>query len=533
MRSIVFLWIVVLTVLAVSCVADRFPNLVTRLISSPSKLPSNYEELVKSENDMSKNDQSTTSPNNTPPLADNLNQKFSKSPSESFSYGTLTDIAEQKVGNPTSPSTPVPRGNFLSRQSRLFRKFVFKGFGVHFSKNPLDLKSCAFGVKVPITQNFPAYDSLIFLPRVNALLAVNYPLSFRVSVSISVPLQVLSMLILVMARQLYANSAQAAVGTSAATLKGGNIIWPTMRSSDSVTRVGLTLAYRYTKKLGHHHVIGPNIAYMPAIHMVRRILPLLIVFPALFLGVMIWAYQTFQAYVMESFTRSIQQKKWEEMRRRRYSQSIDDVAEEEEDESLLNTESSVYSGASPSASSHPKGAMSSPVSSSVSRRHKSVLVAEYSPENSHNVGSAAYASSTIAHLVPPEGYTFRPPAKDHGFPTNIVSSSVSTRPMTPIQQSQQTPFGDAYGIIEKWLLSKSPSFAAQAGYYDTNHVLAMGYSLYMELQPFFPFSRLNAWRKSRAMRPKVSPPQPTATHSTANATSSFLNLSDPGLRHKE
>lgn len=346
----------------------------------------------------------------------------------------------------------------LNRPSKLFKKFVFKGLALHFAKNPMDLKSCAFGVKIPITQNFPVYDSLIFLPRVNAMVGVNYPLSYRVALSISVPLQVLSMVLFVMARQMYAKPANAAVGTSNA------IVWPTLRSSDSVTRVGLTLAYRYTKKAGHHSVFGPNIVYMPAIAVIRRLLPFIVIFPALALGMVMWVYQTFQAYVLESFSRNLhkrikqkeqQQQQQQQFGRHRVSETVDDLLDED-DQYIPNTPAKLSSlqrahTPSPMVVDRPRRTNSS----------KSVLVADMAVSESTKMGSAAYASLLTS-------------------PSHYASTTSTTSPSTEVRR-KKTPFGDAYSLLENWLLSKSPSFAAQMGYYDTNHVLAMGYSLYMEM----------------------------------------------------
>lgn len=342
----------------------------------------------------------------------------------------------------------------LNRPSKLFKKFVFKGLALHFAKNPMDLKGCAFGVKIPITQNFPVYDSLIFLPRVNAMVGVNYPLSYRVALSISVPLQVLSMVLFVMARQMYAKPANAAVGTSNA------IVWPTLRSSDSVTRVGLTLAYRYTKKAGHHSVFGPNILYMPAIAVVRRLLPFIVIFPALALGMVMWAYQTFQAYVLESFSRNlhkrIKQKEQQQYGRHRVLETVDDMLDED-DQYIPNTPATLSSlqhaaAPSPMVVDRPRRTNSS----------KSVLVADMAVSESTKMGSAAYASLLTS-------------------PGHYASSTSTTNSPSTESRRKKTPFGDAYSLLENWLLSKSPSFAAQMGYYDTNHVLAMGYSLYMEM----------------------------------------------------
>lgn len=481
MRVAVFLMVAVLASLDIIVRADRFPkigtyhpldicvlsggllifvniSIVSRLVNVPTKFfKGNEDDSTKSFTHANSGDEGSgmtavaaveksTKPGQYDALLD---------------ASSLSNMDTKPVpGSPLNHETPKEtvashngKGK-LSRPSKLFKKFVFKGLALHFAKNPLDLKGCAFGVKIPITQNFPVYDSLIFLPRVNAMVGVNYPLSYRVALSISVPLQVLSMVLFVMARQMYMKPANAAVGTSNA------IVWPTLRSSDSVTRVGLTLAYRYTKKAGHHSVFGPNILYMPAIAVVRRLLPLIVIFPALALGLMMWAYQTFQAYVLESFSRNLHKRLKEKeqqqfsSRHRVHETMVDDMLDED-NQYIPNTPATLSSlqhatHPSPMVVDRPRRTNSS----------KSVLVADMAVSESTKMGSAAYASL----LTSPGHY----------------ASSSSTSPTTDVER-KKTPFGDAYSLIENWLLSKSPSFAAQMGYYDTNRVLAMGYSLYMEM----------------------------------------------------
>lgn len=409
----------------------KFPSLVTRVVGPKTHSPTGVDEFLAKESNG--RNVSTQAASNGTIIAPSLNE-FPASP-----------ITASNLPSPTTELTAEKKRSsqktFLSKNARLFRKFAFKGFGVHFSKSAFDWHGVAFGVKIPITQNFPVYDSLIFLPRVNALVAVNYPFSFRISFSISVPMQVLTFVLLNLLLQgkllslakTSSGSSQSQSGKSPAnalptTLSGGSttgalnvafnaasgnqlastaasqksaVVWPTIRSSDSVTRVGMTVAYRYSKSLGHHSVIGPNVLYLPGLKMIQRLLPLIIVFPALAMGILLWL----MGEIYDHFLRFI-------------------VA------------------AAKSRSPH---------------------------ANLHQMGDQFNQPQSLQ---------------------NQAASSTNSRKR--LVGSTADAFSTVYSAIEQWMLLKSPSFGAQLGYYDTGHVLAMGSSLYLEMQPFFPLQR--QWR---------------------------------------
>jgi hypothetical protein len=86
----------------------------------------------------------------------------------------------------------------IGTRLKVFNKFKFKGFALSFIKSATELKALGFGVKIPITPNFPIYDSMIYLPRVVALVSLNYPFCWKLSFTINVPLQVIMFLSIVL-----------------------------------------------------------------------------------------------------------------------------------------------------------------------------------------------------------------------------------------------------------------------------------------------------------------------------------------------
>lgn len=72
--------------------------------------------------------------------------------------------------------------------SNLFNAFAFKGIGIFFLKSLVNIRAFGFGFKLPITTNFPKYDSIVSLPRIGTGFAVSFPLDLKCSVSASFPL---------------------------------------------------------------------------------------------------------------------------------------------------------------------------------------------------------------------------------------------------------------------------------------------------------------------------------------------------------
>lgn len=71
---------------------------------------------------------------------------------------------------------------------KLFRVFVFKGYGISIIKSTSTWNSFGFGWKVPITPNFPEYDRIVHLPRFSSSFGIFYPFDLKASMAVSFPL---------------------------------------------------------------------------------------------------------------------------------------------------------------------------------------------------------------------------------------------------------------------------------------------------------------------------------------------------------
>lgn len=63
---------------------------------------------------------------------------------------------------------------------------------------------------------------------------------------------------------------------------------------------------------------------------------------------------------------------------------------------------------------------------------------------------------------------------------------------TTNKYSETFPFSSftkAWTSVASWMATKTPGFGSNGGYYNVDHALSLGSSLYFDLQPFFPFQR--------------------------------------------
>jgi hypothetical protein len=233
---------------------------------------------------------------------------------------------------------------FLSNKIKLFSKFKFKGFALTFIKSALDITSCGIGVKVPITPNFPIYDSMIHLPRIVGLVCVNYPYCWKFGATINVPIQVITMLMFLFLefsnsfyqtllklnlvslksnddhsnnhhhhrdskksssknhqevdeelmnsfsdREVTATSSTGALSspTQATTTASTATVKPALKSSESVKRVGITLSYKFTAwgAKGNGFSMGPAFNYVSSLIITNKLLPLMILISVSFFSV--------------------------------------------------------------------------------------------------------------------------------------------------------------------------------------------------------------------------------------------------------
>ena len=72
----------------------------------------------------------------------------------------------------------------------LFRSFSFKGFGCCVSKSFVEWQTVGVGIRLPITANFPVYDSVMHLPRAGIFIGLFFPQCVaRINFSMSIPVQ--------------------------------------------------------------------------------------------------------------------------------------------------------------------------------------------------------------------------------------------------------------------------------------------------------------------------------------------------------
>ena len=87
----------------------------------------------------------------------------------------------------TSPQAYLIRANYSSIQP--LTAYKFKGVGFSFAKSLKSTKSFGLSLKLPITANFPTYDSSRYLPRLGSSFGLNcFPFDYKFSLSMSMPL---------------------------------------------------------------------------------------------------------------------------------------------------------------------------------------------------------------------------------------------------------------------------------------------------------------------------------------------------------
>ena len=150
---------------------------------------------------------------------------------------------------------------------KLFKKFKFKGIGFTFIKSLIQWNTFGFGLRIPITPNFPEYDRILALPRVSSFVGLYYPLDWRASISMSLPLQI-ALLGLV----LFGNNIGIINHKLIERIKN-------IKASDSSKRIGVTLTFRYYRDKGLRVTIGPYMYYLPGMHVMDRVLPFVFTIP--------------------------------------------------------------------------------------------------------------------------------------------------------------------------------------------------------------------------------------------------------------
>lgn len=169
------------------------------------------------------------------------------------------------------PSTTSKNSNHV------FSSFTFKGFAFSMQKSLLDWTSGAVGVKIPITNNFPNYDSKVYLPRLTAFVGFGFPASLRLSMTMSVPTQAIVGLVLLGLHN---------------RKSGKPFVWPSVKPGAHVKRLGMTLSCKVDGKSAVKPAVGMAFMFLPGISVVHRLLPLVVLAPALALSLFQFFYQS-------------------------------------------------------------------------------------------------------------------------------------------------------------------------------------------------------------------------------------------------
>lgn len=136
---------------------------------------------------------------------------------------------------------------------KYLKLYHFKGYGISFIKPVTKLYSVGLGLKMPITANFPEYDSVVTLPRVGSSFQVFYPFDLKLTLSVSYPLNIVLRAFSVATRYLPVPKALIRY------LKKFN------KAADNLMRVGCTVSvlYNFSSKL--RFAIGPWVFYLPSL----------------------------------------------------------------------------------------------------------------------------------------------------------------------------------------------------------------------------------------------------------------------------
>eukprot|EP00601_Ochromonadales_sp_CCMP2298_P003941 CAMPEP_0173179972 /NCGR_PEP_ID=MMETSP1141-20130122/6439_1 /TAXON_ID=483371 /ORGANISM="non described non described, Strain CCMP2298" /LENGTH=406 /DNA_ID=CAMNT_0014102735 /DNA_START=66 /DNA_END=1284 /DNA_ORIENTATION=- len=180
----------------------------------------------------------------------------------------VLDICGEVTAGDVTGDLALSKGTLLyalgSELKHLFGTFSFKGLGVSFRKSLVDLQSTGVYLVLPVSTNFPVYDSMFYYPRLSLSMGVSYPSTYHISVTGSLPSRVLLIVLLLLTED---NDVQA-------TAKKTN-------TTDSVRRLGFTCSLRYSKERGYIGAIGPYINYLPGLQFLDLVKQPLLVLPTL------------------------------------------------------------------------------------------------------------------------------------------------------------------------------------------------------------------------------------------------------------
>lgn len=343
----------------------------------------------------------------------------------------------------------------------LFKNFEFKGFGISLVKSIIKWQSIGIGIRIPVTANFPNYDSLVYLPKITSLIGCGYPYQVRWTVAISVPIQTF----------LYAIAY--CLNKSNITSYVFNINVRSPKYDESVQRIGITLNLRYNRDYGLQATVGSWVNYCPSKQTVEFVKPVLFASPAMMISLVNYIYATSHNKIFMMMTRSEHNES--------VSQNITTISDNNNTR-VINTSTSTIS-------------------------HMTITYDNILNETCSNDYSVNHIDSLRSIEESDE---------DQWAPVLFSDRRHSNdRKRNIYVLKEPKDFWYWHNKVTKWTSSKSIVLATSLGLFRTRNDVFMGSSVTFDIMPYFPFIDIQNYLKSKInylkslifpqkMTPKVS-----------------------------
>lgn len=145
--------------------------------------------------------------------------------------------------------------------------FKFKGISLAASKSLKVLNSGGLSLKVPVTGHFPGYDSVHYYPRLGSSTSMLYPLSYRFTLTFSIPVLTAFYFVGVLCNKL--------------KLTRKSYMNQLKKHYDPSKRVGFVVSFRYSAMKGFELVVGPWLYSSFGKQIMDVLLPVFLLLPTL------------------------------------------------------------------------------------------------------------------------------------------------------------------------------------------------------------------------------------------------------------
>eukprot|EP01038_Epipyxis_sp_PR26KG_P005691 gene5691-7857_t len=353
---------------------------------------------------------------------------------------TLNDI--KKLYSNVTSSKSMKSAPTRKKFHTLFKKFTFKkGITLSFAKSMVKFNTFGFGIKLPITSHFPSYEKMIYYPKISTFIGLFYPLCFRISLSISLPYQVIIYSILYIikskddADKYYKNN------------KNRIAKYP----NEAVQRFGLSISYRIDQSWDHWSAIGLYVVYLPSLAFVQRVLPYLLYLP-IFLITMIDFMVAFSTLIFQSI------------------QNYENIIINNND-NHISIKSATHANTNDSME----------------------LLSSNSLDAKMNVSYFTNSSYKIVHKLKNSNRTIH-----HNFTNDNSSINYNKINETNTNNSNNNPlkllksakkkirYNRIRKSISSWANSRTAAIVGSLGWYTSSHDSSMGSSVNLDFSPFYP-----------------------------------------------